>query len=175
MTSTHTALNRDYIIRPVTSSDEWEATLTLLHSVFVDEGYTEAHLADRTFVRSLIEGEGEFLAAVDIEGTILGAVLLPNHQSTLRQIARADESEFRLLGVNIAARGRGIGRRLVQECIDRAKLLKTRSMVLSTQPSMLAAQHLYESLGFRRRSERDWRTPQGSVRWVYAMELDTRE
>jgi ribosomal protein S18 acetylase RimI-like enzyme len=168
-------MNGDWIIRTISSSDDWDAALTLLRSVFVDEGFTEPHLAEQTFVRSLIEGQGEFLAAVDSDGTILGAVLLPNQQSPLRQIAEADEAEFRLLGVSGAARGRGIGRGLVQECLNRAKRLRTRTMVLSTQPSMLAAQFLYESLGFRRQPERDWVTPQGSVRWVYAVELDKAE
>jgi ribosomal protein S18 acetylase RimI-like enzyme len=171
----HTETKSSWTIRAISSSHDWAAALTLLRSVFVDEGFTEPHLADQTFLRSLIEGEGDFLAAVDNDGTILGAVLLPNQQSTLRQIARADEAEFRLLGVNGAARGRGIGRGLVQECLNRAKLLRTRTMVLSTQPSMLAAQMLYESLGFRRQPERDWVTSHGSVRWVYAVELDKGE
>jgi ribosomal protein S18 acetylase RimI-like enzyme len=168
-------MKNDWTIRHISSSNDWESALTLLRSVFVDEGFTEAYLADQTFVRSLIEGEGEFLAAVDSDGTILGAVLLPNQQSALRQIARADEAEFRLLGVSGAARGRGIGRRLVEECLRRAQGLHIGAMVLSTQPSMLAAHHLYESLGFRRQPERDWRTPQGSVRWVYSVKLKSAD
>jgi ribosomal protein S18 acetylase RimI-like enzyme len=168
-------MNGNWTIRTISYSHDWDAALTLLRSVYVDEGFTEPHLADQTFVRNLIEGEGEFLAAVDSDGTILGAVLLPNQQSALRQIARADEAEFRLLGVSGAARGRGVGRGLVEACLRRAQELNIGRMVLSTQPSMLAAQHLYESLGFRRQPERDWRTPQGSIRWVYAIELNTTD
>ena len=83
-------MNGDWTIRTISFSHDWDAALTLLRSVYVDEGFTEPHLADQTFVRNLIEGEGEFLAAVDCDGTILGAVLLPNQQSALRQIARTD-------------------------------------------------------------------------------------
>jgi ribosomal protein S18 acetylase RimI-like enzyme len=162
-------------IRTIESPEEWEQALTMLWSVYVGENYSRPQRAEHSLSRSYLDGQGGFLIAVGSAGAVLGAVLMLDHQSPLRQIAREDESEFRLLGVDHRARGRGIGHGLVAECLRRARLAGTRAMVLSTQPTMLAAQRLYESLGFIRQPERDWETPDGDARWVYAVELDGEE
>src|ERR687887_373333 len=54
------------------------------------------------------------------------------------------------LGVDPALRGRGIGRRLVRECLDRARLLGVPVLCLHTAAFMTAAVALYEAMGFER-------------------------
>jgi ribosomal protein S18 acetylase RimI-like enzyme len=62
---------------------------------------------------------------------------------------------IRILAVHPASRGRGLGRRLVQECISRARSLKIPVIYLYTGVFMTAACQLYESLGFQRAPEYD--------------------
>jgi ribosomal protein S18 acetylase RimI-like enzyme len=61
-----------------------------------------------------------------------------------------DEAHIRMLGVDPEARGRGIGRTLMDAAVAEARRARKRRMTLGTTERMTAAHKLYESMGFAR-------------------------
>jgi GNAT superfamily N-acetyltransferase len=93
------------------------------------------------------------------EGTIVGTVLL----YPARRVGPPEEvplqmrwPEVRLLAVAPAARGRGIGGALMQECVRRARRSGAGALTLHTTDLMQAAMRVYERLGFVRAPELDF-------------------
>ena len=109
--------------------------------------------------------------ARDADGSIVGAVALVLSGDFGEVLVSDEESAFRMLVVDPAARGRGVGELLVRACLERARAAGKRRMVLSTDVRMAAAHRLYERLGFTRLPERDWSPLPGVDLLVYAREL----
>jgi len=111
------------------------------------------------------------LVAVDA-GRILGSATLeledriePDGDPPLRPY----EAAIRMLGVDPAARGRGIAKLLMAECESRARAAGRTLMTLHTTQRMRAAQRLYESLGYERGEDRVF--PDGFVLLSYSRSL----
>jgi GNAT superfamily N-acetyltransferase len=112
----------------------------------------------------------ELLVARDGDA-IVGSVALVYDGEFGEVLHSADEAGFRMLVVERAGRGRGIGELLVTACLDRARAAGKRRMVISTDRRMTTAHRLYERLGFTRLPERDWVPLPGVELLVYARDL----
>ena len=98
----------------------------------------------------------------------------PRWRTTAREERRAGAAGaagIRLLAVAPAARGRGVGKALTRECVERARALGRSSVVLHTTRAMQTAWRMYEQLGFRRSPDLDFR--QGALE-VFGFELSLR-
>ena len=113
----------------------------------------------------------EVLVAVDTDGTVLGSVTNVPDGGPYGEIARPAEGEFRMLAVDPAAQGRGVGTLLVQACVDRARRRGKERVVLSSGTWMTAAHRIYTRLGFVRAPERDWTPVPGIELAAYALDL----
>jgi GNAT superfamily N-acetyltransferase len=65
------------------------------------------------------------------------------------------QANFRVLAVDPVARGCGVGRRLVEACIQVARRAGKELATLHTTDQMAAAQRIYRSVGFQRDPSHD--------------------
>lgn len=95
------------------------------------------------------------------------AFFLSNGNPT--DVFQADWAYLRMVGVNSAYAGKGIGRRLMEICIDHARKTNETKLALHTSEFMDAARHIYENMGFVRLKEIDSRL--GKRYWLYLLDL----
>ncbi|KAA2259562.1 GNAT family N-acetyltransferase [Solihabitans fulvus] len=150
----------DVVVRPA-RAEELPAVGALTVAAYLADGYLEGRTEDG-YATKLADAEdraahAELLVAVDPDDTILGSVTVVRSGTKFAEISRADELEFRMLGVAPEARGRGIGTVLTAAVVDRARELGLPRVVLSSLDRMTNVHRLYRRLGFERLPERDWR------------------
>ncbi|HEX8940111.1 MAG TPA: GNAT family N-acetyltransferase [Candidatus Limnocylindrales bacterium] len=97
------------------------------------------------------------LVAIDARGALLGgATYVPGPENPYSELLGEGDAGIRMLAVDPASQGRGVGAALVRAVIERARAEGRRRIVLHTTPWMLAAHRLYARLGFVRAPELDW-------------------
>lgn len=100
--------------------------------------------------------DAEVAVAVDGAGRVLGSVTFARPGSRWAELARPGEAEFRMLGVDPAHRGLGVGAALIEWCLDRARQAGCSSLVMCSMDEMTTAHRLYDRMGFVRRPDLDW-------------------
>ncbi len=112
---------------------------------------------DWTYEGLLCELLGKFVAHFDVKredawvaeraGAIVGSIFLMKGDAQ-------DTAKLRLLYVEPSARGLGLGRTLVNTCIERAHALGYRTLTLWTNDVLLGARRIYQAAGFELIEER---------------------
>ena len=128
----------------------------------------------KNIVESLDEKGSAQLIVAEYAGKIVGSVLLyPPVASAYG--AAVDESaaipEMRLLAVNPAMRGHGIGSALTRECVQRAQRAGAPALGLHTTDMMQTAMQMYERMGFVRAPELDFHPTENTVIMGYRLYL----
>lgn len=114
--------------------------------------------------------DGELLVAEE-DDRIVGAVTM----FTGWRGAQEGTMGVRLLSVPPENRGTGVGRTLMQACVDRARADGKRRLVFTTTQEMAIIRDLTESMGFARERSLD-HEPAPGVRYEgYALDLDSEE
>ena len=130
-------------LRPATNADGVAARALVFaalreHGLEPDPEGTDSDFADLEGVY-LARG-GAFDVLADDAGTIVGTVgLLPVDETTV---------ELRKMYLAPDARGRGLGRRLLDHALARARALGFRRVTLETHTVLKTATALYRSYGF---------------------------
>lgn len=133
-----------YLLRPHQPGDMgW---VVHRHAVF----YAETYGWDETFEVLVARIAADFIDNFDpknercwiaeMDGAIVGSVFVVKQSD--------DVAKLRLLLVEQKARGLGLGKRLVSECIAFARRRGYRKLVLWTNDILHAARHIYEREGF---------------------------
>jgi len=106
-------------------------------------------------------------------GKVVAAVTLTFAGQPYSEIAQDGELEFRMLAVDPAHQGAGMGHAVVTEIVEHARQLPGIEAIGITSATFMERAHsLYKSLGFRRAPERDWYVPGEDVPlWVFRLEL----
>ncbi|HJW30137.1 MAG TPA: GNAT family N-acetyltransferase, partial [Saprospiraceae bacterium] len=102
----------------------------------------------------------EILVAATPDGKILGAVVYFREMKYYGASGSASQineaSGFRLLAVDPAAQGMGIGKKLSEACIEKAREHQANAVIIHTTRAMQTAWDMYERLGFIRFPEIDF-------------------
>lgn len=113
--------------------------------------YAHAHGWHGNMERLLLEVAGNFLAThipgrsqcwiAEMDGNVVGSAFCVD--------AGGDIAQLRLLYIDRAARGHGLGGKLVANCVDFARAAGYRELMLWTHAVLLPARPLYAAAGFR--------------------------
>lgn len=159
------------LIRPLVETD-MDRVASMTHAAYATAGHLDAN---DTYAQTLrdVEGRrahGELLVA-EVDGLVVGAVMLCQPESPYAEVSRTGEREFRFLAVDPEHWGRRIGEALARSCEDRARAAGAHTMVICVIDVNAVAHRLYGRLGYSRLPERDWQPRPGVDLQAYRKEL----
>lgn len=133
-------------IRIVPYDPRWRADFARLNLEWLQRWFT-VEPVDREVLgdpeRHILADGGQVLFAVDAAGRALGTVALRHEGQGVYELTK--------MAVDPQARGRGIGRQLLQAAVDAWRALGGRELFLESSRKLGPALALYESAGFRHR------------------------
>lgn len=127
----------------------------LLTEAYLNGGFTTPERAEKIFVPAAVRARGELITPRDSDGVFVGMVIVVRPNAPARRMAEPDEAEIHLLAVALQWRRHGLGRQLMEMSLEVIRRMGLSKVLLWTQPTMIPAHRLYESLGFERAPSRD--------------------
>ena len=114
---------------------------------FIDLLVTTPYTASQEILMNLVASENSHLfLAYDDSENIIGMLTVGIYYSPTGKKAWIED-----VVVNNTYRGQGIGEKLVQHAINFAKTKDVNLLMLTSHPSRIAANKLYQKVGFNRR------------------------
>ncbi len=158
--------NHEYIIRDAISS-EFKKIGKLMVNVYSQlEGFPNKDEQPNYYktlanIGSLTKNpKTRLLVAVSSNKKIEGAVVyfgdMKYYGSGGTATHEKNASGFRLLAVDPGARGKGVGRLLINTCLQIAKDESQKQMIIHSTKAMQIAWEMYESMGFTRSHDLDF-------------------
>ncbi|MCC3761656.1 GNAT family N-acetyltransferase [Glycomyces sp. TRM65418] len=164
----------DVQIRPALPA-EYAALGELTVRSYLDGGFLLGGLDDpyTPKLRDVAHRAANALVLVAVDGErLLGGVTLAFPGSPLVELGGPGEAEIRMLAVDPAAHGRGVGSALAAACVERSRAEPgIKRIVLSSQTTMRAAHRVYARLGFERTPAMDWRPLPAVELWAFGLDL----
>lgn len=160
-------------IRPVLPS-EHEALGDLTVDSYLKGGFLIGGLEDPYLprLRDAADRAANATVLVAVDGErLLGGVTLAFPGSPYMELGGDGEAEIRMLAVDPAAGGRGVGSALAAACVELAREAGTKRMVLCSQQEMTTAHRIYRRLGFEREPALDWSPLPGVRLWAFSLRL----
>lgn len=137
-------MSNDDDIRIEGFDPRWRADFATLNIEWLEHWF-EVEPYDREVLenpeRYILEIGGRILFAVDIADRALGTVALKHEGDGIWELTK--------MAVSPEARGRGIGRLLMDAALDLYRRLDGRELFLESSSKLAPALALYESVGFR--------------------------
>lgn len=134
------------IIREIQPQDNPQIA-AVIREVFITDGYpkTGTAFADQQldFMFETYDKPRAVYFVVEENGKIVGGAGIAQLDHSKENISELQKMYFLQ-----QARGKGIGRKMIQKCLDQATELGYEKCYLETLPEMETAQHLYKKAGF---------------------------
>lgn len=164
-------IHKEYIVRNATENEFSEIGKLMIRVYSQLEGFPKESEQPDYYKMLANIGEltkkpnTEILVAISKENKIAGAVVYFSDMSSYGSGGTATQekqaSGFRLLAVDYESKGRGVGKLLTLKCIEKAREIDQKQVIIHSTKFMQVAWGMYESLGFERSKDLDFM--QGSL------------
>ena len=158
--------SQEYIVRDATLNEFPEIGELMVNVYSQLEGFPTKNEQPNYYkmlanIGSLTENpKTKLLIAISSSGKIGGGVVyfgdMKYYGSGGTATREKNASGFRLLAVDPATRGQGIGKLLTKACIQMAKDEKQNQMIIHSTKAMQIAWKMYENMGFKRSKDLDF-------------------
>jgi len=137
----------DIVLRKINPDDNQEVAI-IIRGVLTEFGGNRPGTAyydyDTDYMFEAYQGKGEIYFVAEVDGKLVGG-------SGIKLLAgnSGEICELQKLYINSDIRGLGIGKALVEKCLEFAKEAGYKNCYLETFPNMDAAISLYKKFGFK--------------------------
>jgi ribosomal protein S18 acetylase RimI-like enzyme len=169
-----TQSRKTFLIRPVQPEEYGplgELTVAAYHSLPTEMPHQQIYDERLRDVANRARSSCVLVAATPAGELLGGVTYVCGPEDPYSEELSEGEAGIRMLAVDPARHGSGVGRALTLECIGRARANGRRRIILHTGGWMLAAKHIYESLGFERERGIDFSPAPGIDLIGYALDL----